>query len=349
MKNAPNLSARYAGQRETVDSVRQIDRDLYVMECRYDYRLDALLEKGAANTADLFAKVSANLFCGDSLPPLRDGGFACSAFDAYNENGDHLMGRNFDYKAAPVMALRCAPAGGYQSVAFVDCNFMACGYDRPRDKTGWRGALLAPFCCVDGINEKGLAIEVNELKTQATAQRTGKTPVTTTLMIRAVLDKAATVEDALSLFRRYDMRAAFGVDYHFLLADAGGHCALVEYIHNEMTVLYPEKHTEEGLPFLAVTNGYIDPRGPAVKRPGGYRLRCLNETLTASGARLSERQCLDLLRRVRLQYRHQLGHRVITLWSAVYNCNRRAVSLIAGDNDRDVFRFTVGREEWRTE
>ena len=340
---------RYAGQRETVNSVRQLDRDLYTMTCHYDYRLDALLEHGASSLGELMARVSANLFCGDKLPPLKDGGFACSAFDAYNENGDHLMGRNFDYKAAPVMVLHCAPAGGYKSVGFVDCNFMACGYDRPKDKTGWRGALLAPFCCVDGMNEKGLAIEVNELKTEATAQKTGKTPVTTTLMIRAVLDKAADVNEALALFRQYDMRASVGVDYHFLLADAAGNCALVEYIRNELSVLYPEKHTEDGLTYLAVTNDYIDPRGPAVKKPGGYRLRRLNETLTETGARMSERDCMDLLRRVRLEYRHKLGHRVITLWSAVYNCSQRTVSLIAGDNDRDVYRFTAEKEGFQTE
>ena len=339
---------RYAGQRETVDSVRQIDRDLYVMECRYDYQLDKLLETGAANLGELISRVSANLFCGDKLPPLREDGFACSAFDAYNEKGDHLMGRNFDYKAAPVMVLRCAPANGYRSLAFADCNFMACGYDRPKDKTGWRGALLAPYCCVDGINEKGLVIEVNELKTKATAQKTGKTPITTTLMIRAVLDKAADVEEALALFRQYDMHASAGVDYHFLLADAAGNCALVEYIHNELSVLRPEKRTEDGLPYLAVTNDYIDPRGPAVKKPGGYRLRRLNETLTEKGARMSERECMDLLRRVRLEYRHKLGWRVITLWSAVYNCSERSVALIAGDNDRDVYRFTVDHPQIET-
>ena len=341
-------SERYAGQRETVDSVRQLDRDLYVMECHYDYQLDALLEKGAASVGELMARVSAKLFCGDTLPPLREGGFACSAFDAYNEKDDHLMGRNFDYKAAPVMVLHCAPAGGYKSVGFVDCNFMACGYDRPKDKTGWRGALLAPFCCVDGINEKGLAIEVNELKTEATAQKTGKTPITTTLMIRAVLDKAADVNEALALFRQYDMHASVGVDYHFLLADAQGNCALVEYIHNELSVLRPEKHTEDGLPYLAVTNAYIDPRGPAVKKPGGDRLRYLHETLTEKGARMSERECLDLLRRVRLEYRHKYGWKVITLWSAVYNCSERSVALIAGDNDRDVYRFTADTPQFET-
>ena len=165
----------------------------------------------------------------------------------------------------------------------------------------------------------------------------------------AVLDKAADVEEALALFRQYDMHASVGVDYHFLLADAAGNCALVEYIHNELSVLYPEKHTEDGLPYLAVTNDYIDPRGPAVKKPGGYRLRRLNETLTETGARMSERDCKDLLRRVRLEYRHKLGHRVITLWSAVYNCSQRTVSLIAGDNDRDVYRFTAEKEEWTTD
>ena len=61
-----NSSARYAGQKETVDSVRQIDRDLYVIECHYDYQLDALLQRGAASTGDLFAKVAVLLTAGDN-------------------------------------------------------------------------------------------------------------------------------------------------------------------------------------------------------------------------------------------------------------------------------------------
>ncbi|MBQ6117733.1 MAG: hypothetical protein IJK98_00740, partial [Clostridia bacterium] len=76
--------------------------------------------------------------------------------------------------------------------------------------------------------------------------------------------------------------------------------------------------------------------------PGGYRLRQLRETLTEKGARLSERECLDLLRKVRLEYRHKYGWRVITLWSAVYNCGERSVAITAGDNIKDVYRFQVG-------
>ena len=339
-------AARYAGQFETMRSVEKLDRNIYLMECKYDYALDELLKKGLSNTAELIEFAGKRMFCGAKNTPLKDGEFGCSAFDTYNEKGEHLMGRNFDYKSAPVMLVHTAPANGYKSLSFADCNFMIFGYDKPEDKNGRLRALLAPYCCVDGMNEKGLAIAVLEIKAKATAQDTGKTPITTTVMIRTVLDKAATVEEAIELFRQFDMHAAFGVDYHFMISDASGNSVLLEYIDNEIVLFYPEKHTENGLPFIGVTNHYLDPRGDKTRGSGYERLRYINETLTENGGSLSEMQSLELLERVHLEYYHKLGWKVITLWSAVYNCNDLSITVTAGEDYESIYKFTVGEKKF---
>ena len=62
------------------------------------------------------------------------------------------------------------------------------------------------------MNEKGLSIGVLEVEKHPTFQMTKKTNLTTTAIIRAVLDKAATVEEAIAIFEKYDMRDPLIVD-----------------------------------------------------------------------------------------------------------------------------------------
>lgn len=95
-------------------------------------------------------------------------------------------------------------------------------------------ALYAPL---DGMNEKGLAVSVNMIQDAATiAQDTEKPDITTTTAIRLLLNKAATVDEALELLKQYDLHASFGMMIHFAIADNSGRGVAVEYIDNEMVV-----------------------------------------------------------------------------------------------------------------
>ena len=48
-------------------------------------------------------------------------------------------------------------------------------------------------------------------------------------MIRLILDRAATTEEAVELLNQYDMFATSGRDYHFYITDASGDGRVVEY------------------------------------------------------------------------------------------------------------------------
>ena len=91
--------------------------------------------------------------------------------------------------------------------------------------------LAAIYAPVDGINEKGLCTSITALPKQASQQDTPRHDVGTTIIMRLWLDRCATVREALELLETVDVRhdAAVGSGYHYLVADAGGDCAVVEF------------------------------------------------------------------------------------------------------------------------
>jgi len=91
--------------------------------------------------------------------------------------------------------------------------------------------LASIYAPVDGINEKGLCTSILALPKQASQQDTPKHDVGTTVIMRLWLDRCATVQEALVLLETVDLRhdASVGSGYHYLVADANGDCAVVEF------------------------------------------------------------------------------------------------------------------------
>ena len=91
--------------------------------------------------------------------------------------------------------------------------------------------LAAIYAPLDGVNEKGLCTSIMALPKQASQQDTPKHDVGTTIIMRLWLDRCATVQEALDLLETVDVRhdAAVGSGYHYMVADAGGDCAVVEF------------------------------------------------------------------------------------------------------------------------
>ncbi len=57
------------------------------------------------------------------------------------------------------------------------------------------------------------------------------------LAVRLLLDRAASVDEAVELLSQYDLHASAGMMVHFAIADAAGRSVVVEYIDNEMSVV----------------------------------------------------------------------------------------------------------------
>lgn len=302
---------------------KRVDRNTFFLNYQNDYGLDKLLEKGVGSIPDLLAFVQKHFSLQSSDVKVNLGGGACTTFNAFTEDGKHIFARNFDYKDAPCIVVWTNPENGYKSVGITDTNVMLYGNKLSQKKNKNR-LLAAPYTCMDGINEKGLAIGVLEIKTKATKQETGKTPITTTVMIRAVLDKCATVDEAIELFKKYDMHDSLFCNYHYQITDANGKSVIIEYINNEMVVVEPKDKTQYALNF------YATPNIPLEKGFGYTREKWLHEEFAETNHIMNEDRAMKILERCKLWYKHDRGYMITSLWSEVFNCNDRTMLLCTG-------------------
>ena len=325
----------------TLKTLTQNDDNLWTMVYKSSYGLDSLLKKGSKGIMDSVKHLQNAVKTNGIVPNPDKDGFACSTFNAQNPDGDYIFGRNFDYKAAPCLVCWTAPENGYKAVSVVDTTFFIHGtkyMPLVKSKKKMR-AMAAPYASMDGINEKGFSIAVLELKTKATKQNTGKTPIITTVAIRAALDKCATVDEAIEFFASYDMHDLLGLNYHYQLADANGTSAIIEYVDNKMFVIRQDKDKKN----LILTNYFLTPGGDNHDGRGMDRYERIETTLNEKNGVIAEYDAMDLLSKVALNYRHKLGHMVIALWSAVYNCNEKSVLLCAGMDYTKKYKFYVDK------
>lgn len=327
---------------ETLNSLKQVDNNIWTMVYKSSYGLDALLEKGSKGIMDAVKHLQKEVKMNGVMPDNTKDGFACSTFNAENSKGEYLLGRNFDYKAAPCLVCWTSPENGYKSVSVVDTTFFLHGtkyLPLAKSKKKMR-AMGAPYTSMDGINEKGFSIAVLEIKSKATKQSTGKTPIITTVAIRAALDKCATVDEAIGLFASYDMQDLLGINYHYQLADANGVSAIIEYVNNKMVVIRQDENKKN----LILTNYFLTEGGDNHDGRGYDRYETIVTKLNETNGILSEDDAMELLSKVTLHYRHKtLKHMVITLWSSVYNCTEKSMLLCAGMDYNKKYKFFVDK------
>lgn len=84
------------------------------------------------------------------------------------------------------------------------------------------------------MNEKGFAVGVLKLDGKPTLQSdAGKIHISTTVAMRMLLDRVATVDDAIKMLEEYNMSmdlVAADASFHYFMAEAGGNYAMLRYV-----------------------------------------------------------------------------------------------------------------------
>ncbi len=342
-------------QLSTIRSTIKLSDSIYLLDYRCDYHLPELLEKGVSSIGGLMAFAADSLTFGARVfRPGTDEGAGCTTFEAFTPQGGHILARNFDFRTAPCFVVWTHPDGGYASISVVDNNFMAYGNATRLNAANSFRTLLAPYCCVDGMNEKGLAIAVLQLRAKATNQtESGKKDITTTAMIRAVLDTCADVDEAVELIKSYNMHDSLWTNYHYQIADSRGRSAVVEYIDNVLHVYgrggaaYPvagSVYEDDGLNQLYAANFSLtkDIGAFKIEQHGEDRIEAVKSVLRAKDGVLSEMQAMDLLSFVKLNYKHDVyPWNVNALWSAVYNTSEGTLRIAGNMDYKNIYTFKI--------
>lgn len=227
------------GKFRTMSSVEEISDGLYKMTCHYDYKCDKFIN-GDISTIDEFIEwMTKEHFFG--LPiEIDTGNFGCCAFTAATPEGQRLFGRNFDYEETDTLVFYTEPKDGYASYGVTDLRFFDIGTKNGLDGNSLPAKafmLAAPYVTMDGINEAGLGVGILQLDIDELHQDNGKPDLLIFAAIRGILDKCATVEEAISLLGSYDIHSFLSRSYHLFITDKSGKSVIVEWTDEETFIV----------------------------------------------------------------------------------------------------------------
>jgi hypothetical protein len=266
---------------------------------------------------------------GVATPPSASP-FGCSLFYASGDAARPVYARNFDWDTNPALVLHTDPPDGHASVSIVDISYLGlpAGVDPLTDPAARRKLLDAPLLPFDGMNAKGLVVGLAADESGRAQRDPGRPTVGSVRILRLMLDRAATVDEALTVLNRVNLDFDGGPPLHYLVADASGASAVVEFVDGRRVV------TRGGPPWQALTNFRIAGADSAVKR-ADRRYATAQTTLDARGGVLDWRQSLSMLRAVAQSH---------TQWSVTYEPRSGAVHLVARQDWGTVHEFTLAME-----
>lgn len=319
-------------------SIKQESANIYSMTYKNDYFFDDFLESGATTDAELQNFIMKKLLHGLPIDfTLPD--YGCSSFTAITSKGEHTFARNLDIEFAPIMVVKTYPKNGYSSISMV--NLSALGFNMTYAPSGFMDKCLllaAPYIPFDGMNEKGVAICVNMVNGSAIQQNTDKIDITTTTLIRLVLDKAKNVDEAIGLIQKYDLHDSTGGPYHFQISDKSGKSVVIEYYENEIQVIESENN------FQIMTNHTLNNLEHEESHFNDTygRYNTINNTLSQTNGILSVENSINLLQEVKLHWGGgEFGNEGGALYSVVYNLDKLELNFVYKSNMEKVYKFSL--------
>lgn len=347
-------------QIETIGSLTDIgEGKFFTLDYTADYKLQDFLDADLTSQAEVRDKAASLLL--DIPGASRDGQAAvpaCTAFQAMTPDGDIIYGRNFDYyfKSSATIMMRCSPAGGFRSINMVSMNFI--GYDAAKmtdGKTDLSMLMAAPLMQMDGMNSKGLAVSVLAVVSDDCAKQfvEGRHSIMTSVMMRMILDRASTVDEAIEMVSGYNFfadglqkgrRKGNFVNYHFLLADAGGRSAVIEYVKKDGA--QSDSEWVMNVIDIPLATNFFHTDGWMSVVEQDDRFFTVSSSLAADKGIMTEEEAMHLLEKVHQEAKRKNDSR--TQWSVVYNLTKKTAAVCVNRDYGRVYRFSIRkpRKRW---
>lgn len=350
---------------------------VYIMDVSGDYYFDKFIEEGgASNDDELIQFVVDNITKGIIPIEIASPDIGCSSFTCVDADGNRYFGRNYDFSTTTAMIVRTDPGNGrYASVSSVDLQFLGIKDGAPLDSLMQKLiCLAATYAPLDGINEAGVSCGIYmsyqgaDDDVTATNQNTDKPDLTSTTMLRLVLDYAGSVEEAVELISQYDLHDSANTSFHYMIADSTGKSAILEWVtatdetdtdgtKRELKVYYNDDdaalgENEASNEFQYITNFIVTPdyytNESDMKGLDRYTeiQNKINPDGTNTEGVMTKEAALDVLKTVgRRKWDSRNGEsdaNGITVWSALYDLTNKTVTWVSNeefDNAEAVFTF----------
>lgn len=318
-----------------IKSIEKItgEKPIYYMEVYGDYHFEDFLKSGGASSdkavsAFLTKRISKGFYSVD----VKEKGPACSTISATATDGSHVWGRNFDWTGSVPIIVKCVPKDGYASISTCDFQNITSNPDTvPEGIANKMLAIAALYVPMDGINEAGLCVadlQVNE--GGMIAIDTDKPDLTITTAIRLLLNKAASVNEAIELLELYDIFASGGISHHLAISDATGASVAIEFVDGKLVVVKTNTVTNFNL-----ANGNTAAGGESAKQ----RFEYLSSFYKKNEGSLTGEQVKHALALV-----SQSDGEWTTQWSIVYDQRSFTASYYFDCDFEKVYSFLVSNE-----
>ena len=152
----------------------------------------------------------------------------------------------------------------------------------------------------------------------------------TTTAIRLVLDKAATVEEAIELLKQYNIYFSGGIECHYLIADASERSVIAEYVNKELCVVEADAAYQIASNFIAYDGLNI---GECFTEFERYDM--VQNAIETNGDILEEHQAVQLLSEVGVFN----GDTDKLQWSVLYNLTTSNGEIFAHRNTDLITKF----------
>ena len=346
------------------------DGAVYQINFSGDYSFDEFLSQGgASNDAELISFVTRSITKGIIPMHIKTSSIACSAFTADTQSGDRVFGRNYDFSATNTAIVYTDPGEGrHASYSTIDLSFLGLDADKDVETIGQKFlTLAAPYVPLDGINDAGVACGIfmsyqGEGKGTPTDTQTDRPDITSTTLLRLILDYADSVEDAVALAQQYDLHDSASSCFHYMVADSTGRSAILEWVgtdadhdvdgaQRQLNVLWNDTDAlSDSVDWQVVTNfiktpGYYD--GTTAEMKGLDRYEHLAAALRETDGIVADKDAaMDLLASVGRRTWDNDDSNSNTVHSVVYDLTDKSVLWVGNEHygeEAYTFEFQLGR------
>ena len=346
------------------------DGAVYQINFSGDYSFDEFLSQGgASNDAELISFVTRSITKGIIPMHIKTSSIACSAFTADTQSGDRVFGRNYDFSATNTAIVYTDPGEGrHASYSTIDLSFLGLDADKDVETIGQKFlTLAAPYVPLDGINDAGVACGIfmsyqGEGKGTPTDTQTDRPDITSTTLLRLILDYADSVEDAVALAQKYDLHDSASSCFHYMVADSTGRSAILEWVgtdadhdadgaQRQLNVLWNDTDAlSDSADWQVVTNfiktpGYYD--GTTAEMKGLDRYEHLAAALRETDGIVADKDAaMDLLASVGRRTWNNDDSNSNTVHSVVYDLTDKSVLWVGNEHygeEAYTFEFQLGR------
>lgn len=349
-----------------------LDGAVYSMEVKGGFYLDEFVARGGAkNDRELIDFITGKITKGLIKMDISESEINCSSFTAVTEDGRRLFARNYDFSKTNTCIVRTqANRGRHASISTVDLQFLGLDVEKNPEGLADRITCLAvPYIPLDGVNDAGVACGIYMTyqggDSVPTDQNTDLPDITSTTLLRLILDYADNIEEAVEIASGYDLHDSAKTSYHYMVADSSGKSVILEWVgasnrtdtdgtKRELVVTYNDNDSHIGESEAAsdcqwITNFIIQPGyyGPDDEKKGYDRYQRIGGELSRTGGVVADEQAaMDILSIVGRRSWDNDDDNSCTVHSAVYNLSDKSVLWVPNEHyteDGAAFRFDLGR------